>query len=244
MRKPRPLLPALLAALLTLAACADPRPAHERLADDMRRAYADPRLDYCVEKYGDEFTVSDTGDVRSTRFPGLQVYLQWDEEEGTYRDGYLVHLREEELLALLRPVAASVFDEYKLCLSPYLVCPSSFDRDTTAEELLHVAALDDTAYGPAVQILLYTTADPENRELDLAALRDAIWAKDYELQVYLCYVTEEDYARVSREAHRNGALLNLPYRFRLAFTIGPDELRLPRAFYCCGEAEEGAGMGG
>ena len=48
----------------------------------------------------------------------MQVYLQWDEEEGTYKDGYLVYLREEELLSLLAPIAATAFDEYKLCLSP------------------------------------------------------------------------------------------------------------------------------
>ena len=226
---------ALLALLLT--ACG-PRPAHERIAGDMRRAYADPRLNYCVEKYGDEFTVSDTGDVRSTRFGGMQVYLQWDEEEKTYKDGYLVHLREEDLLSLLTPIAASVFDEYRLCLSPYLVCPSSFDRDTTAGELLRVTVLDDTAYGPAVQIFLYTTAEASNREMDMAALRDALWAEDYALRVNLYYVTAESFSSVSREAHRSGALLNLPYRCRLAFTIEPDEFRLSRAFYCCNEEAE------
>ena len=212
-------LSAALLALLLLTAC-DPRPAHERIADDMRHAFADPRLNYCVEKYGDEFTVSDTGDVRSTRFGGMQVYLQWDEEEKTYKDGYLVHLREEDLLSLLTPIAASVFDEYRLCLSPYLVCPSSFDRDTTAGELLRVTVLDDTAYGPAVQIFLYTTAEASNREINLY------------------YVTAESFSSVSREAHRSGALLNLPYRCRLAFTIEPDEFRLSRAFYCCNEEAE------
>ncbi len=234
-RTRRALLAALLALLLT--ACG-PRPAHERIAGDMCRAYADPRLNYCVEKYGDEFTVSDTGDVRSTRFGGMQVYLQWDEEEKTYKDGYLVHLREEDLLSLLTPIAASVFDEYRLCLSPYLVCPSSFDRDTTAGELLRVTVLDDTAYGPAVQIFLYTTAEASNREMDMAALRDALWAEDYALRVNLYYVTAESFSSVSREAHRSGALLNLPYRCRLAFTIEPDEFRLSRAFYCCNEEAE------
>lgn len=237
MKRTRRALLAALLALLLLTACG-PRPAHERIAGDMRRAYADPRLNYCVEKYGDELTVSDTGDVRSTRFGGMQVYLQWDEEEGTYKDSYLVYLREEELLSLLTPIAATAFDEYKLCLSPYLVCPSSFDRDTTAEELLHVTALDDSAYGPAVQTFVYTTADPVNRELDMAALRDALWAEDYALRVYLCYVTAESFAQVSREAHRNGALLNLPYRCRLAFTIEPDEFCLSRTFYRCGEEAE------
>lgn len=230
-------LSAALLALLLLTAC-DPRPAHERIADDMRHAFADPRLNYCVEKYGDEFTVSDTGDVRSTRFGGMQVYLQWDEEEKTYKDGYLVHLREEDLLSLLTPIAASAFDEYRLRLSPYLVCPSSFDRDTTAGELLRVTVLDDTAYGPAVQIFLYTTAEASNREMDMAALRDALWAEDYALRVNLYYVTAESFSSVSQEAHRSGALLNLPYRCRLAFTIEPDEFRLSRAFYCCNEEAE------
>ena len=230
-------LSAALLALLLLTAC-DPRPAHECIADDMRHAFADPRLNYCVEKYGDEFTVSDTGDVRSTRFGGMQVYLQWDEEEKTYKDGYLVHLREEDLLSLLTPIAASVFDEYRLCLSPYLVCPSSFDRDTTAWELLRVTVLDDTAYGPAVQIFLYTTAEASNREMDMAGLRDALWVEDYALRVNLYYVTAESFSSVSREAHRSGALLNLPYRCRLAFTIEPDEFRLSRAFYCCNEEAE------
>ena len=98
--------------------------------------------------------------------------------------------------------------------------------------------MDDTAYGPAVQIFLYTTAEASNREMDMAALRDALWAEDYALRVNLYYVTAESFSSVSREAHRSGALLNLPYRCRLAFTIEPDEFRLSRAFYCCNEEAE------
>lgn len=54
----------------------DKKPLHEQIAEYMFNSYAVPKLEYCVEKYGDEFILTDTGDVVSTRFPGLQVYLR------------------------------------------------------------------------------------------------------------------------------------------------------------------------
>ena len=70
----------------------DKKPLHEQIAEYMFNSRALPKLEYCVEKYGEEFVLTDTGDVISTRFPNFQVYLEWSEENQTYQDNYLVNV--------------------------------------------------------------------------------------------------------------------------------------------------------
>ena len=47
----------------------DKKPLHEQIAEYMFNSRALPKLEYCVEKYGEEFVLTDTGDVISTRLP-------------------------------------------------------------------------------------------------------------------------------------------------------------------------------
>ena len=76
-----------------------PRPLHEQIADYMYHSRTDPKLEYLVEKYGDEFVATEYGSIQSTRFPGLYVNLRWSEEDQTYIDNYIVYLRREDLRA-------------------------------------------------------------------------------------------------------------------------------------------------
>lgn len=76
-----------------------PRPLHEQIADYMYHSCTDPKLKYCIEKYGDEFVATKYGSIFSTRFPNFYVRLDWSEEEQTYQDNYIVYLRQEELTA-------------------------------------------------------------------------------------------------------------------------------------------------
>ena len=87
----------------------DKKPLHEQIAEYMFNSRALPKLEYCVEKYGEEFVLTDTGDVISTRFPNFQVYLEWSEENQTYQDNYIVYLRQHDLEEILTPVANDVF---------------------------------------------------------------------------------------------------------------------------------------
>ena len=59
-----------------------PRPLHEQIADYMYHSRTDPKLEYLIEKYGDEFVATEYGSIQSTRFPGLYVRLRWSEEAG------------------------------------------------------------------------------------------------------------------------------------------------------------------
>lgn len=86
----------------------DKKPLHEQIAEYMFNSRALPKLEYCVEKYGEEFVLTDTGDVISTRFPNFQVYLEWSEENQTYQDNYIVYLRQHDLEEILTPVANDV----------------------------------------------------------------------------------------------------------------------------------------
>ena len=70
-----------------------PRPLHEQIADYMYHSRTDPKLEYLIEKYGDEFVATEYGSIQSTRFPGLYVRLRWSEEAQTYTDNYIVYLR-------------------------------------------------------------------------------------------------------------------------------------------------------
>ena len=66
-----------------------PRPLHEQIADYMYHSRTDPKLEYLIEKYGDEFVATEYGSIQSTRFPGLYVRLRWSEEAQTiYRQLY------------------------------------------------------------------------------------------------------------------------------------------------------------
>lgn len=58
-----------------------PRPLHEQIADYMYHSRTDPKLEYLVEKYGDEFVATEYGSIQSTRFSDFYVNVEWYEEE-------------------------------------------------------------------------------------------------------------------------------------------------------------------
>lgn len=92
-------------------AAARPGPLHEQIADYMYHSRTDPKLEYLIEKYGDEFVATEYGSIQSTRFPGLYVRLRWSEEAQTYTDNYIVYLRREDLRAILAPTVQEIYDD-------------------------------------------------------------------------------------------------------------------------------------
>ena len=94
----------LVAAGIVRAKLHPPRPLHEQIADYMYHSRTDPKLEYLIEKYGDEFIATEYGSIQSTRFPGLQVHLEWSEQDQTYKDTYIVYIRQAELEDLLNSV--------------------------------------------------------------------------------------------------------------------------------------------
>lgn len=120
--------------ILSLSGCQmDDRPLHERVADAMCHDYLDPRWEHLVERYGEEdFTVDTedtTGGIWSTRFD-MWVKLSWDKNEKTYKDNYIVYLRQDELIGLLDAAFGDVLGkDYKIYVLPYLYCPPVFDKN-------------------------------------------------------------------------------------------------------------------
>ena len=105
-----------------------PRPLHEQIADYMYHSRTDPKLEYLIEKYGDEFVATEYGSIQSTRFPGLYVRLRWSEEAQTYTDNYIVYLRREDLRAILAPTVQEIYDDCKVFIAPYTPSPRSEER--------------------------------------------------------------------------------------------------------------------
>ena len=59
-------------------------PLHQQIADMMYHNFADPRLEHCVTRYGNEFTISETGYIHSNSFFNFLVFLLWYSVEVTY----------------------------------------------------------------------------------------------------------------------------------------------------------------
>ena len=83
-----------------------PRPLHEQIADYMYHSRTDPKLEYLVEKYGDEFVATEYGSIQSTRFSDFYVNVE------------------------------PIFGKCKLFVISYGDCPSNYGKDTSALELL------------------------------------------------------------------------------------------------------------
>lgn len=184
----------LSAAILSLSGCQrDDRPLHARIADAMYHDHFDPQWEHLVERYGEEeFTVDPedtTGGIYSPRFE-MWVNLFWDESEKTYRDNYITYLRQEELIQLLDAAFGDILgqDDYKIYALPYLYCPPSFNRDTTAQELLEVSEITNDIL---VQTEIYTTKDPAGQEDDLLAIQEAIQSRGWSLYVDIEYIPKQ-----------------------------------------------------
>lgn len=170
------------------------KPLYEIIEDAVYATYQ-PRLKYLQDKYGDEFIMSEYGGVFSTRFPNMQVYLSWDKEEGSYRDYYIVYLRQEELKEALLPIVEPIYFECKIFIDAYTVCPSDMTKDTTAEQLLETTKIDQ----PLVQLSIFTTKDFEEKDADLERFIKAIQSKKYAVAVNITYLSAENYAIINND---------------------------------------------
>ena len=197
-----------------------PRPLHEQIADYMYHSRTDPKLEYCIEKYGDEFTATEYGSILSTRFPNFYVRLEWSEEEKTYKDNYIVYLRKEELERILTPIGESVFGECKLFVYGYHVCPSNFGKDTAALDLLAVSE-----EGPFVQIDIFTPKDPGQRDEDMQKFAGHMQERGYSVCVNLYYLPRKTYDAVEETDYRYGVDIGDGYEYFGEAMIAPESFR-------------------
>ena len=180
--------------VLSLSGCQrDNRPHHERIADAMYREHFDPQWEHLTERYGEEdFTVDPedtTGGIWSARFE-MWVNLFWDEGEKIFKDNYIVYLRQDELIELLDAAFGEILGEdYKIYVLPYIYCPPSFNKDTTAQELLDASEITNDIL---VQTAIFTAKDPAEREADLQAIQDAVQAQGWSLAVNIEYIPQEN----------------------------------------------------
>lgn len=214
--------------LFALSGCqGDDRPFHEQIADAMYHSRFDARWEHLVERYGEEeFTVdpeSTTGGIWSNRFE-MWVDLDWDPEEKTYKDNYIVYLRQGELIELLDEAFGECLGEdYKIYVLPYSYCPPSYNRDTTALELLDPSELTNAIL---VQAAIYTTKDPAGREADWQAVREAIQSEGWSLNVSMYYIPEEHLSLIpetaSGDPYNDTTVSSAFYYYRAEAYITPD----------------------
>jgi len=171
----------------------------KQIADYMYHSRTDPKLEYLVEKYGDEFVATEYGSIQSTRFPGLYVNLRWSEEDQTYIDNYIVYLRREDLWAILAPAVQEIYDDCKVFIAPYTPSPD-FDKNTTAEELLTTFGL---GRNPVVSLWIYTKDDTAGKDTDMQQLTSKIQAMGYSVDVGVYYLSEENYEVVNEDDYLN-----------------------------------------
>lgn len=165
----------------------------DRIADSMRSPYR-AALKYCQDKYGDEFIQDDyLGTVYSTRFPGLDIQLYWDNEAQSYRDYYLVYLRKAELSSLLIPLVEDVYGNCKVYIDAYKYCLPDTTKATTAEELLE----SNLGGSPMVQLTLYTVKDLSTRDDDLHKLSEELGNNQYWVAVNVLYVSTENFEQMN-----------------------------------------------
>lgn len=196
------------------------KPLHQQIADMMQHSFADPRLEHCVTRYGDEFTISDTGDVLSTRFNNMQVYLQWNEEESTYQDYYIVYLRQEELEDILNPLVEGIYGNCRAFVTAYRVCPSSFNKETSADQLLQISNLVDY---PVVQLWIFTSQNIINRDTKLEMFKNMVQTEGYSLCANIVYTSEENLAILNSGNFVNHATSSSFYRCRCQVKISPND---------------------
>ena len=193
-------------------------PLHQQIADMMYHNFADPRLEHCVTRYGNEFTLSETGDVHSTRFNNMQVFLQWNEEEGTYQDYYIVYLRQSELVDILKPLAEEIYGKCQVFVAAYRVCPSSFSKETSAEQLLQISSLVDY---PVVQLWVFTSQNVINRDTELEKFKNMVQAEEYSICANIVYTAEENLAILDSENFSDCATTSSFYHCRCLVNITP-----------------------
>lgn len=215
-------------AFLSLSGCQqDDRSLHERIADWMYHDHFDSRWEHLVKRYGEEeFTVDPedtTGGIWSARFD-MWVNLFWDENEKTYKDNYIVYLRQDELIELLDAAfGAFLGEDYKIYVFGYHYCPPSFNRDTTAQELLNASEITNDIL---VQTAIFTTKDPAGREADLQAIQEAIQSRGWSLYVNIEYIPQENLDLIPEykngDPFSNNVLSSEFYYCRAAAYIRPD----------------------
>lgn len=209
----------LVAAGIVRAKLYPPCSLHEQIADYMYHSRTDPKLEYLIEKYGDEFVATEYGSIQSTRFPGLQVHLEWSEQDQTYKDTYIVYIRQAELEDLLSTALNDIYSQYKIYILPYGLCPNDYNENTTAIELLKCS---DTAL-PLVQLWIYTTDEVNDRDISCEMLQRKMQELGYFLYVNVRYVSPENFARIGAENFRGDEALKKEfYRCISSFYISPD----------------------
>lgn len=196
-----------------------PRPLHEQIADYMYHSRTDPKLEYLVEKYGDEFVATEYGSIQSTRFSDFYVNVEWYEEEKTYKDDYIVYLRKQELESILIPIAEPIFGKCKLFVISYGDCPSNYGKDTSALELLGASE----EY-PLVQVCVYTTKDANQRDEDMQKWTEALQERRYFVCANIDYLSSETYDKVEQKSYQyiNG---DDDYICRGSAFISPDNFK-------------------
>lgn len=200
----------------------DDSPLHEQIADSMYHSYTAPKLEYLIEKYGDEFVATEYGSILSTRFPNFYVYLAWSKEEQTYQDDYIVYLRKESLENILSSTASPILGKFKLFVDSYGVSPSYLGKDSTAEDLLKVGSED----GPIVQIHIFTTKAPEQKEEDMQRFAESIQEQGYSVSVTIEYLSEENFHMVNIDNYGNDITLDENfYKYWGSARITPEDFQ-------------------
>ena len=141
-----------------------------------------PRLDYMVEKYGEEFTMTEYGTVFSVEHPDWVPGISYNSTTGLFEDNYVFRLKRDELESIMMDIAEPIWGECKIYLdeSPY----TSLGADSTAEELLSKAK---SSY-----MLYVVQTNFGNDEALLKTFLERILAERYQVSTIIALFAEHD----------------------------------------------------
>ena len=159
-----------------------------------------PRLDYMVEKYGEEFTMTEYGTVFSVEHPDWYFNVDYKEYAQCYLDNYIVFLRKDEIQQIMHQLLSSLIGDCLVFVGPSWYAPASSTKDTTAEELLTAAANGESI---CFSVYCYTSKGSKEKDQDMERLIQAVMEKGYGMSLALIYTTDEVIRQATEKKHED-----------------------------------------
>ena len=159
-----------------------------------------PRLDYMVEKYGEEFTMTEHGTVFSVEHPDWYFNVDYKEYAQCYLDNYIVFLRKDEIQQIMQELLSDLIGDCLVFIEPCWYAPASSMKDTTAEELLTAAANGESI---CFSVYCYTSKSSKEKDQDMDRIIQAVMEKGYGMIISFTYTTDELLKKTTEKNHQS-----------------------------------------
>lgn len=155
-----------------------------------------PRIDYMIEKYGEEFTMDDYGIVTSAKHPSWSLDVRYIEREECYMDDYIILLRRNEMQKIMAEILLGVYEQCKVFVYSEQCAPKGSSRNTTADDLLRSGAQGNAS---CIGVYCYTFKSPQSRGRDLERAVQTIAERGYGLHLQVVYVNKEIFNQITSQ---------------------------------------------